>query len=58
MLIAQITDLHIGFDPNDPNEHNRRRLDHVVETILQGPNRPDLMLVTGDLTERGDSASY
>lgn len=58
MLIAQITDLHIGFDPNDPNEYNRRRLDQVLEKILTGPNKPDLMLVTGDVTERGDPESY
>lgn len=58
MLIAQITDLHIGFDPNDPNEYNRRRLDQVLENILTGPNKPDLMLVTGDITERGDPESY
>ena len=27
MLIAQITDIHLGFDPVDPDELNRRRLD-------------------------------
>jgi Icc protein len=58
MLIAQITDLHVGFDAADPNEYNRQRLDQVLEKILDGPNKPDLMLVTGDLTERGDPESY
>src|ERR1044072_1091540 len=58
MLIAQITDLHVGFDPVDPDEYNKQRLDHVLEKILDGPNKPDLMLVTGDLTERGDPESY
>ncbi|MEI9927132.1 MAG: metallophosphoesterase [Sphingomonas sp.] len=30
----------------------------MLRRILDGPNRPDLMLVTGDLTERGDPESY
>ena len=27
MLIAQITDIHLGFDPDNPAEFNRKRLD-------------------------------
>ncbi len=27
MLIAQITDLHLGFDEGNPVEFNRKRLD-------------------------------
>jgi Icc protein len=58
MLIAQITDLHVGFEPNNPDEYNQKRIQKVLERILEGPNKPDLMLVTGDLTERGDPESY
>ncbi|OYY76259.1 MAG: phosphodiesterase [Sphingomonas sp. 28-62-20] len=58
MLIAQITDLHIGFVPNTPDEPNRQRLDQVLTTLIDGPNRPDLLMVTGDITDRGDEESY
>ena len=58
MLIAQITDVHIGFDPGNPDELNMQRLRAVVERLVSGPNRPDLLLMTGDLTESGDAESY
>ena len=58
MLIAQITDIHIGFDPDDPDEHNMQRFKAVLKRIASGPNSPDLLLMTGDLTEFGDAASY
>lgn len=58
VLIAQITDLHLGFDPDNPAEFNRKRLDQVLRHLHEGPNRPDLLLATGDLVDRGDSDSY
>ena len=58
MLIAQVTDIHLGFQPDDPAEMNRRRLDEVVEAILALSPLPDLLLATGDLTENGSIASY
>ena len=58
MLIAQITDIHLGFDPDNPVEFNRKRLDQVLRHLNDGPNRPDLLIATGDLTEHGDVASY
>lgn len=58
MLIAQVTDTHLGFDPDNPAEFNRKRLDQVIR-ILQGMQpQPDVLLLTGDLADRGDSASY
>lgn len=58
MLIAQITDVHLGFDPDNPAEFNRKRLDQVLRLLCEGPNRPDLLLATGDLVDRGDADSY
>jgi 3',5'-cyclic-AMP phosphodiesterase len=58
VLIAQITDTHIGFDRGNPDEHNLQRLKAVLRRLAEGPNRPDLLLVTGDLTEHGDPESY
>lgn len=58
MLIAQITDIHLGFDPGNPGEYNRQRLDAVLNVLIDGPNRPDLLLATGDITDRGDADSY
>jgi len=58
MLIAQITDIHLGFEPDNPSEFNRKRLDQVLRYLIDGPNRPDLLLATGDLVDRGDEASY
>lgn len=56
MRIAQITDLHIGFEPGNPQEQNSRRLAAVLARLAR--LEPDLLLATGDLTERGDRESY
>src|SRR3546814_20583804 len=58
MLIAQITDIHIGFDPDNPAEYNRKRLDDVLDRLIGGPNRPDLLPATGDTSDRGAPDSY
>ncbi|MCT2401539.1 metallophosphoesterase [Novosphingobium mangrovi (ex Huang et al. 2023)] len=58
MLIAQVTDIHIGFDPGNADEYNMQRFKAVLRRMESGPNRPDLLLLTGDLTENGDPASY
>ncbi|WP_088310242.1 metallophosphoesterase [Novosphingobium sp. B 225] len=58
MLIAQATDIHIGFDRGNPDEANRVRLRAVLDRLNRGPNRPDLLLLTGDLTEFGDDESF
>jgi Icc protein len=58
VLLAQITDIHLGFDPDNPAEFNRKRLDQIVAHLATGVNRPDVLLATGDLVDRGDVASY
>lgn len=54
MLIAQITDVHLGFEPNNPAEFNRKRLDQTLRTLISTRPQPDLLLVTGDLADTGD----
>jgi 3',5'-cyclic AMP phosphodiesterase CpdA len=56
MLIAQITDVHLGFEPGNPDELNRRRLDSALRTLCAMVPRPDLLLATGDLADTGDDA--
>ncbi len=58
MLMAQITDIHLGFDPDNPAEFNRKRLDQTIQTLCRLNPRPDMLLATGDLVDRGDEASY
>ncbi|KUR72199.1 metallophosphoesterase [Novosphingobium fuchskuhlense] len=58
MLIAQITDIHLGFEPDSPGEFNRQRLDRVVAELASMVPQPDMLLATGDLIDRGDRASY
>ncbi len=59
VLIAQMTDIHIGFDPDaEPEELNRTRFRAVLGRILASPNRPDLMVISGDLTDHGDADSF
>lgn len=54
MLVAQITDLHLGFDPGNPDEVNRQRLDRTLRRLVGMNPRPDLLLVTGDIADNGD----
>src|SRR6187402_2485418 len=55
-LLAQLSDLHIGANENgvDPVPH----LEAVVEAVLALPNRPDAVLVSGDLTDDGAEPGY
>jgi 3',5'-cyclic-AMP phosphodiesterase len=59
MLIAQLTDIHIGFDPDArPEELNRTRFRAALARVLETPNRPDLLVLSGDLTDHGDRDSF
>lgn len=59
MIIAQMTDIHIGFDPEArPEELNRQRFRATLDRLLEQPNTPDMLLLTGDITDRGDADSF
>ena len=59
MLIAQMSDIHIGFAPDErPEELNRIRFRATLARILEGPNRPDMMVLSGDITDNGDLESF
>lgn len=55
-LLVQLTDLHIGGNENglDP----LRRLDAVLRAVRSLPNRPDAVLVSGDLTDDRAAEGY
>lgn len=56
ILLAQLSDLHIGGNENgmDPIP----RLEAVIEAVRSLPNRPDAILVSGDLTDDGAEDGY
>jgi 3',5'-cyclic AMP phosphodiesterase CpdA len=59
MLIAQMTDIHIGFAPDEkPEEFNRLRFRATLARILDAPNRPDMLVLSGDITDHGDRESF
>jgi 3',5'-cyclic AMP phosphodiesterase CpdA len=59
MLIAQMTDIHIGFAPGEePEEFNHSRFRATLERLCEAPNRPDMLVLTGDITDRGDIESF
>ena len=59
MLIAQMTDIHIGFEPDArPEELNRIRFRATLDRVVSGPNKPDMLVATGDMTDRGDRDSF
>lgn len=58
MLIAQITDIHLGFEPDNPAEFNRQRFDRIIAKLMSMSPAPDLVVCSGDLTDKGDEASY
>lgn len=59
MLIAQMTDIHIGFAPDEkPEEYNRIRFRATLARLLEGPNKPDMLVLSGDITDNGDLDSF
>src|SRR5688500_17927066 len=60
MLIAQISDLNIST-PESVNDQVLRTPEHLVRAVAHLnvlPRRPDVVLATGDLVERGHPDEY
>ncbi|GGX68886.1 3',5'-cyclic adenosine monophosphate phosphodiesterase CpdA [Litorimonas cladophorae] len=58
MIIAQITDLHIGFGGPNQTCENTNRLKAVIAELNSLIAQPDLVLITGDLVEGGELWAY
>ena len=59
LLIAQMTDIHIGFDPSAAGEEfNLTRFHAAMRQLATLPSQPDMLMLTGDLTARGDPESF
>jgi 3',5'-cyclic-AMP phosphodiesterase len=59
VLIAQMTDIHVGFAPEEgDNELNVTRFKATLKRLIEGPNRPDLLVLSGDITDHGDAESF
>ena len=59
MLIAQMTDIHIGFAPDErPEEYNRVRFRATLKRVIESPNPLDMLIISGDITDNGDLDSF
>jgi 3',5'-cyclic-AMP phosphodiesterase len=59
ILIAQMTDIHVGFAPEEqPEELNLTRFRATLGRLMNGPNLPDLLVLSGDITDHGDAESF
>lgn len=61
LTFVHLSDLHIG-NPNVTDEHlfsdTTQTLEHVKSLIVTLEPRPDFIVISGDLTNRGDRESY
>ncbi|HEY1854422.1 MAG TPA: metallophosphoesterase, partial [Solirubrobacterales bacterium] len=55
-LLIQLSDPHIGAEWG--NAEPRARLRAAVEAVAALPDRPDAVVVSGDLTDHGEPAEY
>jgi 3',5'-cyclic AMP phosphodiesterase CpdA len=55
-LVVQLSDLHLGSNPEEVDPAASLRA--AVEAVLALPDRPDAVLVTGDLSDDGSERSY
>jgi 3',5'-cyclic AMP phosphodiesterase CpdA len=59
VLIAQITDTHVGFEPEAGDEEfNYLRLLMALDHLLEQHVHPDILILSGDLADKGRRKSY
>jgi len=60
LRVLHLTDIHLFADPAQRwgQAHPAAALEQVLDTIVADAWRPDLCLVTGDLSDDGSDASY
>lgn len=59
VLIAQITDTHVGFEPEAGDEEfNFLRFCMAIDHLLDQHVQPDLLVLTGDVADKGRADSY
>ena len=58
LIIAQITDLHIGAPATGNSPDNSLRLVQVLDAIKTLQPQPDMVIATGDLTQDGRPEQY
>lgn len=54
MILAQLSDLHL----DEPGSRHMVRIEHILSVLAQVKPRPDLLLLTGDLTQDGTPSQY
>lgn len=59
VLIAQITDTHVGFEPEaGENEFNFVRFRNVLGHLMSQSVQPDMLILSGDLVDGGQPECY
>lgn len=58
MIIAHLTDLHIGFDGPNETCKNSARLERTLASLDTMQAKADILLITGDLIETGEEWAY
>lgn len=59
VLIAQITDTHVGFEPEAGDEEfNYLRFCMAIDHLLAQSVQPDMLILSGDLADNGTPDSY
>ncbi|MFH5810658.1 metallophosphoesterase family protein [Companilactobacillus sp. FL22-1] len=62
LKIIQITDTHLtpqgAVDANNQKVSPYQKLDNIVQSIAKMPNKPDLIVITGDLIHEGNEQDY